>query len=137
MFLKYTRNIVDKVNLNSYLFQFQRELDQVVFEWNTHRIRRSRNARGPTGRPICLFELPENFNGTNCLVDVPEEVINAIQRDREVISEIPLCDDDVRTLCDCILWEEEYNKPNAYNVADAINLYCILRIEILNLLQQV
>ncbi len=37
----------------------QEDLDQVAQEWNTHRIRPSRNAEVPSGVPDQLFFLPQ------------------------------------------------------------------------------
>ena len=48
----------------------QKELDSVKEQWNTHRIRKSRNDTVP-GRPDSLFFLPDLHGAKDCLVDVP------------------------------------------------------------------
>ena len=42
----------------------QKELDEVLYHWNTHYIRRSRHDTLP-GRPDELYYLPENVNAEN------------------------------------------------------------------------
>ncbi|KAJ8914150.1 hypothetical protein NQ315_016228 [Exocentrus adspersus] len=72
----------------------QHELDKVAFEWNTHRIRASRNSNAPTGRPMCLFELSHLFGGENCLVHIPEGIVDVIQENENFTNHNNICDED-------------------------------------------
>ncbi|CAG9764650.1 unnamed protein product [Ceutorhynchus assimilis] len=57
-------NLFDGSFLDKSLIQFcstpliQKELDQVCLEWNVHRIRKTRNANAPAGRPAIMYEMP-------------------------------------------------------------------------------
>ncbi|CAH0561750.1 unnamed protein product [Brassicogethes aeneus] len=113
----------------------QSELDEICFQWNTHRIRRSRNAIAPTGRPTVMFELPENYGYLNYLITIPIEAVNNLKRDAEVTSEVIFCDRDVENVCMCIMAENGWTKDGILN--NAISLYANLRNKVLNVLQQI
>ncbi|CAG9772331.1 unnamed protein product [Ceutorhynchus assimilis] len=50
----------------------QNEMDQVVREWNAHKISKSRNSIMPCGRPRIMLEMPSLYNAKNCLIPVPQ-----------------------------------------------------------------
>ncbi|XP_069114180.1 uncharacterized protein [Argopecten irradians] len=51
----------------------QRELDDLVVQWNSHYIAQSRQATCPGGRPDILFQLPNLQGATNCLQYLTQE----------------------------------------------------------------
>lgn len=109
---------------------FQKELQTVQFEWNTHRIRNSRNAIAPSGRPVILFELPEACDTRNYLHEVSAERISMCKE--YCTYHILPCDTDIFELCRIIMEENGYLPPkDPYEAAD---LYLYLRREINNLL---
>ena len=52
----------------------QKNLDEIVEHWNTHRIRKSRH-NCVAGRPDSIFYLPENYGGTDMKMFVSERDI--------------------------------------------------------------
>ncbi|KAF5282230.1 hypothetical protein FQR65_LT14398 [Abscondita terminalis] len=123
-----SQNVVRQILLES-------ELDLVSIQWNTHRIRRSRNAIAPTGRPTVMFELPELYGCSNYLVKIPEYAVNILKTDVEVNTEVIFCDKDVENVCICIRTENGWTKDG--NVNSAMFLYANLRNEVLNVLQEI
>ncbi|CAH0551685.1 unnamed protein product [Brassicogethes aeneus] len=85
----------------------QDELDQVVGEWNSHRIRSSRNSISPTGRPIIMFEAPYLYHCENCLVDIPAAVIENLEQ--ECTFHTNQCDEDMKTLCEELILENNFS----------------------------
>ena len=74
-----------------YIFSglIQRELDDVVEHWNTHRIRKSRH-NCVAGRPDSIFYIPENYGGIetklaveNREIDIASENINDNEEENE------------------------------------------------------
>ncbi|KAF7709824.1 hypothetical protein HF521_016674 [Silurus meridionalis] len=53
----------------------ERELHEVACLWNCHRIRPSRNAVSPSGRPLMMYTLPRLFGTTDYLKTEPPEPI--------------------------------------------------------------
>ncbi len=45
----------------AFLPVLQKEVSEFVQYWNTHRIRKTRNAECPGGRPVDLFEMPNYY----------------------------------------------------------------------------
>ncbi|KAJ8914125.1 hypothetical protein NQ315_016201 [Exocentrus adspersus] len=123
-----SQNVVRQILLEN-------ELDGICFQRNTHKIRRSRNAIAPSGRPIAMFELPEHYGYSNYLVKIPTHAINILKADAEVTTEVIFCDTDVESICICIMTENGWTKDGSIN--NAVSLYGNLRNKILNLLQQI
>ena len=69
-----------KKKKNSFATTLQKELDDIVEHWNTHRIRKSRR-NTISGRPDSIFYLPEQFGGTDMKLIVPERQISDVVQD--------------------------------------------------------
>ncbi|CAB1430415.1 unnamed protein product [Pleuronectes platessa] len=50
----------------------ERELQDVVHLWNTHRIRSSRNTVSPGGRPVMMYTIPQLFGAREYLKEIKE-----------------------------------------------------------------
>ncbi|XP_039665194.1 uncharacterized protein LOC120564368 [Perca fluviatilis] len=59
----------------------ERELQDVVHLWNTHRIRPSRNAVSPCGRPVMMYTLPQLFGAREHLKEVSQQKIQACREE--------------------------------------------------------
>lgn len=111
------------LNFNIYVF-FQRELQQVAHLWNCHRIRRSRNAVSPSGRPLILYSFPHLFGTANYLKAVSHPKIQAC-RDECLPRGPHPCDETVFDIC-CLAMSENYlHPPNTPE--EATELYLFLR----------
>lgn len=108
------------------------ELNEFVEEWNNHVIRRTRNSISPSGRPNIMYAFPALHNGRKFLNPIDE--IHVANCSELCIPVTKSCEDeDLLELCDILC--EEKNLPAPANVYLAINNYCELRQEILNLLE--
>ena len=101
----------------------QNDLDQVVLEWNVHKIRKSRNSISPVGRPAVMFEIPSIYETRSYLVEVPDFAIDAIKEECRVLK-YP-CDKDIYDLCNIIMCEKGYLREN--DPFKTIDLYIALR----------
>ncbi|RVE55502.1 hypothetical protein OJAV_G00235640 [Oryzias javanicus] len=82
----------------------EKELQLVAHLWNTHIIRRSRNAVAPSGRPILMYTIPHLFGGRDHLKEVPQEAVEICKR--ECLQRGPFtCDETVFSLC-CLIVRE-------------------------------
>lgn len=102
---------------------FQNNLDEVVLEWNVHKIRRVRNSTTPSGRPCIMYEMPAFYEAQNYLMKLPDFAMEALQS-QCVSLEYP-CDRDVFELCNILLAENDWTKKE--NPFDAADLYVKLR----------
>lgn len=109
---------------------FQRDLDQVCFEWNTHRITGKKSSITPKGRPFIMFELPELYGTRDHLIPISQNEITICQDECKYI-EYP-CDEDVYGLCKIIMEEKGYTIQD--DPFKAVELYLALREEINRLL---
>lgn len=66
----------NKPDLN--FIYFQTELEQVVHEWNIHKISKTRNSISPTGRPALMYEVPSLYGAKSYLVPVPTFAIEEL-----------------------------------------------------------
>lgn len=110
---------------------FQRELDEFVKLWSAHRIRPSRFASGPFGRPSLMYDAPTAFGGSECLVSIPETDVNACFEACRFKKILP-CDKDIYELAQMCI--EEHGWANACSPADALQMYKDLRPLILSAL---
>lgn len=106
----------------------QSELEDFSIMWAGHRIRPSRLAPGPFGRPNYMYEVPEAFGAINCLMTVPDTERDICMDECSSRQELP-CDKDVYELCRICMDEQDWTMPlDAYS---AIELYGSLRPVIL------
>ena len=47
-----------------------RELREFVQYWNSHKLRKNRTAECPQAIPDDLYDMPEHYNGSNCLQSI-------------------------------------------------------------------
>jgi len=107
----------------------QSELDEFSIMWAGHRIRPSRLAPGPFGRPQFMYEVPEAFGGIDCLMTVPATEREICMDECSFREDLP-CDKDVYELCRICMDERHWTMPlDAYS---AMELYGRLRHEILS-----
>ncbi|XP_031333705.1 uncharacterized protein LOC116163746 isoform X2 [Photinus pyralis] len=128
-------NLFDGSFLDKSLIQFcfanliQRDMDQVILEWNVHRISRSRNSISPTGKPAIMFEMPSLYNADNYLIPVPSFATDEMSI-HCAYNSYP-CDKDFYDLCNILISENMYSivvDPYA-----AVNLYTNLRHDLLDI----
>ena len=48
----------------------QKEIDEFVEVWNTHKIRRQKDVVLPCGRPNHIYDFPEEYNLEQCGVPI-------------------------------------------------------------------
>ncbi|CAH0563093.1 unnamed protein product [Brassicogethes aeneus] len=114
----FTGSALDKALIQfCFLGILQEELDQIVYEWNTHSISGSRNAVSPRGRPVIIFELPELYHTTNFLCDFDNQLIEACERECQYFK-MP-CETDIYELCKILMNEKNIEIPqDAYAAAE-------------------
>ncbi|KAJ8048760.1 hypothetical protein HOLleu_01206 [Holothuria leucospilota] len=128
----FTGDLLDK-SLVQFCFMslIQCELDTVTEMWNTHKIRPSRNAHVPSGRPVVMYYAPHLWGFTDKLHILDPNNVDACANQAEFRSTIP-CDKDVYDLCMDIIIRDNINLPkDGYN---AVDLFLHLKHEILTLL---
>lgn len=102
---------------------FQEELDDVVREWNCHRIRNSERVNVVSGRPMSLYMMPELYGRTDHLVGVnPRQLQPCL--DECIFRDYP-CDQDVFQLCLRYMADNGIREPRDHR--QALNLYLRLR----------
>lgn len=102
-----------------------------MLEWNTHKIRSTRNSRSPIGRPLMMFQVPSLYGAANYLVPVPSNLINCL--DEECVFLGTSCNKDVEDLCQELVLENNYNS-SCNDPYDAVKLYVNLREIVYNAL---
>nr|XP_015840129.1 PREDICTED: uncharacterized protein LOC107399007 isoform X1 [Tribolium castaneum]XP_015840130.1 PREDICTED: uncharacterized protein LOC107399007 isoform X2 [Tribolium castaneum] len=108
------------------------ELDEICLEWNSHSISSSRNSINPTGRPFVMYNMPELYESSDYLLQVPDDEIEVVKNECTFLDKRMPCDKDIFELCNVLIEEGHLEKPSdPYN---AVNLYVYLRTQILNLL---
>lgn len=103
----------------------QDELDQVRQVWNCHRIRRTKNANVPGGRPISLYFTHASYGVPNYLVVVRNDLEQYKSMCRFI--ELP-CEENFYNLCLSVMQEKGWVKSNDPWVS--LELYLKLRDEI-------
>lgn len=105
----------------------QRELEEVAQLWNCHRIRPSRNAVSPSGRPLVMYNIPQLFGSTNHLKAVNPQQVELCRQ--ECLPRGPLpCDQTVFDICCLIMSENHLHPPTT--AEEAVELYLYLRASI-------
>lgn len=73
----------------------QKSLDEFREYWNQHKVRPQDAKYMPSGHvPVDALEHPETFNGTDCLIRVPQHIIDEFRRhltDNEDIGQRESC----------------------------------------------
>lgn len=105
-------------------------MDIVVQEWNSHRIRKTKNSIAPAGRLMLMFDLPELYGSQNYLVHLAAEDVEVWEAECSFI--ILPCDEDFFELFNLIATENNFIKSS--NPFDVVLFYISLRKEVLQLL---
>lgn len=105
-------------------------MNQIVQEWNVHKIQKSRNSNMPNGRPSIMFDMPSLYGARSYLLHIPDFAIDALSN--QCISTENTCDEDVYDLCKILMVENGYIQQR--NPSAAVQLYKSLRGEILTVL---
>ena len=105
----------------------QDDLDVTAKTWNQHRIRPTKNANVPSGRPSVLFKLPALCGTEDYLTDVSPEDMNSCKEVctfRELVS----CDKDIHDLCTLLTAENDLHPPR--DPKEGLTLYRMLKRQI-------
>lgn len=106
-------------------------MNTVVREWNSHRIRKTKNSVAPAGRPIVMFDLPELYDTQDYLLHLNDEDVAAWETEC-AFPTLP-CDEDIFELCNIILVEKNLLKNS--DPYDTVLLYISLRKVLISLLE--
>ncbi|CAH1115627.1 unnamed protein product [Psylliodes chrysocephalus] len=69
------------------------DLNEVVMEWNVHKISKSRNSIAPTGRPAIMFDISSLYGAKNYCVEITNFSVDSLF-DHCTFNEYP-CDKDI------------------------------------------
>ncbi|KAK0134343.1 hypothetical protein N1851_005019 [Merluccius polli] len=122
-------------SLDKSLMQFcflelvQKELDEVVRTWNSHRIRPVPSRGDSGGRPVLLYTAPQIFGGEDRLKLFDQEEIDLCKEECRPKGQLP-CDEDVFDLSVLLMQEHGWDIPK--DAFDAAELYTLLREEVRN-----
>ncbi|KAJ8040865.1 hypothetical protein HOLleu_15291 [Holothuria leucospilota] len=109
---------------NSVNLIFQNELNEVADLWNMHHIRRCRNAIAPNGRPRLMYDLPNQFGGTDHLQNVSRQQVRLCKDECTFRGRLP-CDETVFEIACTIMAEHNISPPK--DTKEAEEIYKILR----------
>lgn len=109
----------------------QNELREVCHVWSSHRIRKTKNANLPGGKPIVLYSCPEVFGSRNYLKEVPQIRVDMCNRQCLPQDVIP-CDQAVFDMACHVMAVNQWSSPTSDT--EAIELYIRLREELYALL---
>ncbi|CAK6970288.1 uncharacterized protein LOC119785590 [Scomber scombrus] len=107
----------------------QKELDEVVQTWNTHRIRPATSRGQSGGRPILLYTAPQISGGEDRLKLFNQEEVDLCKEECTPKGQLP-CDETVYDLSTLLVQENGWNTPK--DAFEAAELYTLLREEIQN-----
>jgi len=96
-------------------------------EWNGYKIRSTKNAIAPSGRPTSMFYLPHLWNSESYLFDLQDENISLCKDECVFVSEL-VCDETIFQLCHILIEENNLVVTNSNGAYDVVNLYIELKI---------
>ncbi|KAF0712329.1 Uncharacterized protein FWK35_00021340, partial [Aphis craccivora] len=109
-----------------------KELNEMALKWNVHRIRKSRNSICCYGRPITMFEAPEEFNTTNFIHIIQENELQLCKNELINLTNVT-CGPTISELCSIILAEKVICIPDeSYSIID---VYIMLRNKLKDMLE--
>ena len=91
--------------------------------WNSHKIRPSKNAVSPHGRPYIMYNLPHLYGVTDHLKNVDQNLIDLCKQ--ECVHPNHPCDEDVFNIAHEIMLENGWRMPN--DASEGSYLYKQLR----------
>lgn len=109
----------------------QLHLDQVKHTWNHHKIRSTKYAESPSGRPDLMFFLPHNYNAIDCaFVFNADELELAESMYSKKPRAIP-CQNEFIELSNILMEEQNLQHPRSREEAEHLYLYLVSTIEML------
>ncbi|KAJ8037931.1 hypothetical protein HOLleu_18876 [Holothuria leucospilota] len=122
---EFSGDLLDK-SLVQFCFMniIQNELNEVADLWNMHRMRRCRNAIAPNGRPLLMYNLPNQFGGTDHLQNVSRQQVRLCKDECTFRGRLP-CDETVFEIACTIMAEHNISPPE--DTKEAEEIYKILR----------
>ncbi|XP_061194505.1 uncharacterized protein LOC133202665 [Saccostrea echinata] len=122
---KYTGDIIDKNLVQLVFMEFvQKDIDEAVSVWNTHRIRPTRNGNVPAGKPCILYCLPELEGTRDYSIPLDQHVLEICRNECSFNKNTP-SDPDMHEFFKILMEENYIASPNC--LEDACNLYVTLR----------
>ncbi|KAJ8284258.1 hypothetical protein COCON_G00031080 [Conger conger] len=106
----------------------QKEVDEVVRTWNTHKIRARPGQDVHGGRPVIMYTVPQVYGAEDKLKTVDLEEVVVCKDECTPKSQLP-CDETVFELCVLLMQENGWDAPT--DAFDAAELYTSLRTVIL------
>ena len=114
----------NNVHVQSLKFCFygiiQTELDSVVKYWNHHRIRPSKGAEGPSGRPNLMYLLPDTFNGVDRKVSIDLTELHLATSTYAKVPDQFCCSEEFSELARIIMTEKALAWPNNKDEAEIL-----------------
>ncbi|XP_076828986.1 uncharacterized protein LOC143475128 [Brachyhypopomus gauderio] len=101
----------------------QKDLDECVTLWNSHRIRTSRTASCPGGVPNELYYLPHRFGSRDCGFRVEQTELDGFPEIRQTVN--PCGDPNIQEYLDFVMEHRQLQKPS--NWETAAQLYLCLK----------
>ncbi|XP_049333540.1 uncharacterized protein LOC111189804 isoform X1 [Astyanax mexicanus] len=98
----------------------QKDLDECVTLWNSHRIRTSRTASCPGGVPNELYYLPHRFGSRDCGFGIQQTELDVFPEARLSIS--PCGDPDIQEYLDFVMEHIQLQMPNNWEAASELYL---------------
>ncbi|OWF41011.1 uncharacterized protein LOC110463046 [Mizuhopecten yessoensis] len=105
-----------------------KDLEDVVRHWNEHRVRPSRNADGPFGKPDVLYYQPEVFATKDFKMTLPGNVDGIVQEYCHAPTANGVCD-EFQVLADHIIQEHRLLYPPTSR-DEALELFCNMILHI-------
>ncbi len=105
-------------------------MDEALLQWNTHRIRPTKNQNVPNGRPDAMYRMPHLFDAFDNLCPITNDDFD---KSMQYVNATKTNPDEIMFLvCDLIMNKYGWIKPSS--VADMCELYSVMREEVLALL---
>ena len=106
----------------------QDDLDNLVDYWNNHKIRTSKLAESPDGRPSIIYESPEKYNAEDHKIPVNMVDLNLAKRLYSAALSQFCCSDKFSELALMMMEDLNLQMPSSFKEAE--NLYFKLVEEI-------
>ncbi|KAF3845993.1 hypothetical protein F7725_003071 [Dissostichus mawsoni] len=96
----------------------QKDLDECVRLWNSHRIRPSRTASCPGGVPNELYYLPHRFGSRDCGFEIEQAELDAVPETN--LSIAPCGDQNMQEYLDFAMERNDLQKPENWETASEL-----------------
>ena len=100
------------------------ELHKFAIQWNLHKIRPSRNAESPGGRPDLLYHVPDLTGARDLIIPVSHEDVDMAEQLCGVRSPEHGCSEEFVELASLIMEEKGHTMPTSPD--NALVLFCTL-----------